>query len=155
MSREEKFTLYLELYDYFETRKTIPLYLETMKHYKSPEEMVVYETPYPSDLIVSKEINTSELASNIPEASVGNDILGVVLGNRNFNDPKIKSPQSTGEDVKLIRKYFKNLFNLDDIQISKLEIPTGNPLFIEFNSQNKIILCEYLDKERAKDLLVF
>ncbi len=54
-----------------------------------------------------------------------------------------------------IRALCKNLFKLDDIQISKLEIPTGNPLMIEFNSQNKIILCEYLDKERAKDLLVF
>ena len=54
-----------------------------------------------------------------------------------------------------IRALCKNLFNLDDIQISKLEIPTGNPLIIEFNSQNKIILCEYLDRERAKDLVVF
>ena len=54
-----------------------------------------------------------------------------------------------------IRALCKNLLNLDDIQISKLEIPTGNPLIIEFNSQNKIILCEYLDKERAKDLVVF
>tara|TARA_B100001248_G_scaffold82737_1_gene60255 strand:+ start:658 stop:1371 length:714 start_codon:yes stop_codon:yes gene_type:complete len=54
-----------------------------------------------------------------------------------------------------IRALCKNLFKLDDIQISKLEIPTGNPLIIEFNSQNKIILCEYLDKKRAKDLLVF
>ena len=54
-----------------------------------------------------------------------------------------------------IRAICKNLFNLDDIQISKLEIPTGNPLIIEFNLQNKIILCEYLNNERAKDLLVF
>ena len=54
-----------------------------------------------------------------------------------------------------IRALCKNLFKLDDIQISELEIPTGNPLIIKFNSQNKIILCEYLDKERAKDLLVF
>ena len=54
-----------------------------------------------------------------------------------------------------IRALCKNLFKLDDIQISKLEIPTGNPLIIEFNSQSKITLCEYLDKERAKDLLVF
>ena len=54
-----------------------------------------------------------------------------------------------------IRALCKNLFNLDENQISKLEIPTGNPLIIEFNSQNEIILCEYLDKERAKDLVVF
>ena len=54
-----------------------------------------------------------------------------------------------------IRALCKNLFDLDDAQISRLEIPTGNPLVIEFNAQNKIILCEYLDKERAKDLVVF
>ena len=54
-----------------------------------------------------------------------------------------------------IRALCKNLFDLDDTQISRLEIPTGNPLVIEFNAQNKIILCEYLDKERAKDLVVF
>tara|TARA_A100000164_G_scaffold291777_1_gene265227 strand:+ start:541 stop:1254 length:714 start_codon:yes stop_codon:yes gene_type:complete len=54
-----------------------------------------------------------------------------------------------------IRALCKSLFNLDNTQISKLEIPTGNPLIIEFNSQNKITLCEYLDKERAKNLVVF
>ena len=54
-----------------------------------------------------------------------------------------------------IRALCKNLFNLDNTQISKLEIPTGNPLMIEFNLQNKITHCEYLDKERAKDLVVF
>ena len=54
-----------------------------------------------------------------------------------------------------IRALCKNLFGLDDAQISRLEIPTGNPLVIEFNAQNKIIFCEYLDKERAKDLVVF
>ena len=54
-----------------------------------------------------------------------------------------------------IRALCKNLFNLDNNQISNLEIPTGNPLFIELNASSKIIKCEYLDKERAKDLLVF
>ena len=54
-----------------------------------------------------------------------------------------------------IRALCKNLFNLSNTQITKLEIPTGNPLIIEFNSNSKIVLCEYLDKDRAKDLLVF
>ena len=54
-----------------------------------------------------------------------------------------------------IRALCKNLFNLDSNQISKLEIPTGNPLIIELNENLKIIKCEYLDKERAKNLLVF
>ena len=53
-----------------------------------------------------------------------------------------------------IRALCKHLFNLDNNEISKLEIPTGNPLLIEFKN-NKISNCKYLDKERAKDLLVF
>ncbi len=54
-----------------------------------------------------------------------------------------------------IRALCKKLFNLDNNQISKLEIPTGNPLLIELNENLKIIKCEYLDKERSKDLLIF
>ncbi len=53
-----------------------------------------------------------------------------------------------------IRALCKNLFNLDNNEISKLEIPTGNPLLIEFEN-NKISNAKYLDKVRAKDLLVF
>ena len=54
-----------------------------------------------------------------------------------------------------IRALCKKLFNLDDKQVSNLEIPTGNPLLIELSENSKIIKCEYLNKERAKDLLVF
>ena len=54
-----------------------------------------------------------------------------------------------------IRALCKKLFSLDNIQISSLEIPTGNPLVIELNTSSKVIKCEYLDKQRAKDLLVF
>ena len=54
-----------------------------------------------------------------------------------------------------IRALCKFLFELDNKQISSLEIPTGNPLIIEFEQDMKIKNCEYLDKERAKDLLVF
>ena len=53
-----------------------------------------------------------------------------------------------------IRALCKHLFNLDDTEISKLEIPTGNPLLIEFEN-NKVTKCKYLDQDRAKDLLVF
>ncbi len=53
-----------------------------------------------------------------------------------------------------IRALCKYLFILDKTQISKLEIPTGNPLLIEFEN-NKISKCKYLNKERAKDLLVY
>ena len=53
-----------------------------------------------------------------------------------------------------IRALCKHLFNLDNNKISKLEIPTGNPLLIKLVN-NKISNCKYLDPDRAKDLLVF
>ena len=54
-----------------------------------------------------------------------------------------------------IRALCKYLFKLDNNQISRLEIPTGNPLLINLEGINKITECRYLDNERAKDLLVF
>ena len=54
-----------------------------------------------------------------------------------------------------IRALCKDLFELDDNQISKLEIPTGNPLMISLDTNLKIKKCKYLDKERAKDLVVY
>jgi len=54
-----------------------------------------------------------------------------------------------------IRALCKFLFKLDDKKISLLEIPTGNPLSIDLNVDQKITECKYLDKDRAEDLLVF
>ena len=75
-----------------------------------------------------------------------------------FYTEEIKN--KTGENILIsahgnsIRALCKHLFNLDDNEISKLEIPTGNPLLIELKN-GKISNCKYLDQDRAKDLLVF
>ena len=54
-----------------------------------------------------------------------------------------------------IRSLCKYLFNLDNNQITSLEIPTGNPLIMKLDDNLKINECKYLDKERSKNLLVF
>ncbi len=54
-----------------------------------------------------------------------------------------------------IRSLCKYLFKLDEKKISLLEIPTGNPLIINFEKNNKIIECKYLDQSRAKNLIAF
>ena len=54
-----------------------------------------------------------------------------------------------------IRALCKYLFKLDESQVSKLEIPTGNPLLIDLDKTNKVTSCKYLDSERTKDLVVF
>ena len=54
-----------------------------------------------------------------------------------------------------IRALCKFLFKLDNQKITLLEIPTGNPLLISLDLKQNIKKCSYLDKNRAKDLLVF
>ena len=54
-----------------------------------------------------------------------------------------------------IRALCKYLFKLDENQISRLEIPTGNPLLISLDKDKKVTDCKYLDSERAKDLVIF
>ena len=54
-----------------------------------------------------------------------------------------------------IRALCKFLFKLDNKKVSLLEIPTGNPLLINLDLKLKITECKYLDKDRAKDLIIF
>ena len=53
-----------------------------------------------------------------------------------------------------IRSLLKYLFKIDNNEISKLEIPTGNPLVLKFDKKN-LKEARYLDEIRAKDLIKF
>ena len=78
---------------------------------------------------------------------------------KSYYDNKIKNNLNKGNIVIVahgnsLRALCKFLFKLDETQISKLEIPTGNPLLIRIE-RNKVNECKYLDKSRAKDLLTY
>jgi 2,3-bisphosphoglycerate-dependent phosphoglycerate mutase len=45
------------------------------------------------------------------------------------------------------------LFNISDEKINELEIPTGNPLVIEFDQNLKIKDMQYLDRSREKTII--
>ena len=52
-----------------------------------------------------------------------------------------------------LRALCKYLLNISDIEINELEIPTGNPLIIDFDDQMEINKYFYLDKARAKNII--
>ena len=52
-----------------------------------------------------------------------------------------------------LRALCKYLFKISDKKINELEIPTGNPIVIEFDTNLKIEKCYYLDKSRAKTII--
>ena len=79
-TREDDFTIELELYDYFETRKTVPIFIETMKTYKGKDQLVFYDTPYPKDLIIGEKKILPDIITNIPRVSLDRETIGIVLG---------------------------------------------------------------------------
>tara|TARA_Y100000816_G_scaffold277258_1_gene247225 strand:- start:7 stop:714 length:708 start_codon:yes stop_codon:yes gene_type:complete len=110
------------------------------------------KNPYhPVNIETYKEIPLE----NIPDTESLKDTYERVI---NFYKKEIKNKMSKNILISAhgnsIRALCKFLFKLNDNIISKLEIPTGNPLLINLNN-SKILNCEYLDKGRAKDLLVF
>ena len=52
-----------------------------------------------------------------------------------------------------LRALCKNLFIISDTKINELEIPTGNPLMIDFDNDLTIKNIEYLDKSREKKII--
>ena len=95
---------------------------------------------------------------NIPDTESLKDTYERVM---KFYDNEIQDKLQNNENILIsahgnsIRALCKFLFKLDNDKISLLEIPTGNPLLINLDKELNIKECFYLDKERAKDLLVF
>ena len=120
----------------------------------SPDPLSRNNPNHPINIDVYKDIPLE----NIPDTESLKDTYNRVLPyfkkeiQNKLDNNKNVLVAAHGNSIRAICKY---LFPLDDKKIAKLEIPTGNPLLINFNEKNKIIKCFYLDKERTKDLIVF
>ena len=70
--------------------------------------------------------------------------------NKNLKNGKNILVSAHGNSLRALCKY---LFKISDTKINELEIPTGNPLIIEFDNQLKIQKYYYLDDSRAKNII--
>tara|TARA_B100000427_G_C15400603_1_gene547463 strand:+ start:62 stop:775 length:714 start_codon:yes stop_codon:yes gene_type:complete len=52
-----------------------------------------------------------------------------------------------------IRALGKKIFNISDKSINLLEIPTGNPLVIDFDTSGKFVNAKYLDQSRKTKII--
>ena len=71
--------------------------------------------------------------------------------NKNLKNGKNILISAHGNSLRALCKY---LFKISDTKINELEIPTGNPLIIEFDNQLKIQKYYYLDDSRAKEIIL-
>ena len=76
-----------------------------------------------------------------------------------FYENEIKKSLSEDKNILVsahgnsLRALCKFLFKISDEKINELEIPTGNPLVIEFEKNLNIKKYFYLDEERAKNII--
>ena len=76
-----------------------------------------------------------------------------------FFESKIKPDLQNDKNIIIaahgnsLRALCKKIFNISDKKINELEIPTGNPLVIEFNQNLEIKDIQYLDKSREKTII--
>lgn len=117
-----------------------------------PPEKLDKDSPYhPLNNIIYKDIPKNL----IPDTESLKDTYDRVIPYyKNYIMENIKNNVLISAHGNSIRALCKFLFNLDNKDISKLEIPTGNPLILKFEN-GKIISANYLDKERSKNLIIF
>ena len=118
-----------------------------------PEPLNKNSSYHPNNIKIYKEIPKE----NIPDTESLKDTYERVLKYyKEEIQKKLKNENvlisAHGNSIRALCKY---LFKLNNDQISSLEIPTGNPLIIELTEELKINNCKYLDKDRAKDLVIF
>ncbi len=111
------------------------------------------ENPYhPSNIEIYKNIPLDKIPSTESLKDTYERVIDFYKKKIEILDDKNILISAHGNSIRALCKY---LFNLDNGKISKLEIPTGNPLLIELYNGKKITSAKYLDSDRAKDLLVF
>ena len=111
------------------------------------------ENPYhPSNIKIYKNIPQDKIPSTESLKDTYERVIDFYKKKIEIVNDKNILISAHGNSIRALCKY---LFDLDNDEISKLEIPTGNPLIIELSNEKKIISAKYLDSDRAKDLLVF
>ena len=122
------------------------------RSWDNPPEPLKQNNPYhPINMDIYKNIPREK----IPDTeSLKNTYDRVVPYYEKNIKPKLNRNIIISAHGNSIRSLCKFLFNINNDEISKLEIPTGNPLLIKFKDDS-VVSANYLDKERAKDLLIF
>ncbi len=123
------------------------------RSWDKPPEPLNKKNPYhPLNIEIYKDIPKNK----IPDTESLKDTYNRVIPYfKKYIEKKISENVMISAHGNSIRSLCKYLFDISDDEISKLEIPTGNPLILQFDENIKLLDAKYLDKERAKDLIKF
>ena len=137
LAKKDRFTVYFDTYDYFDVRNTIPMHLETLKHYKGKDDLEAIDVAIADFSPPAQKPKDHKLLINLPNANLSREMIGVVIGNKQFWTEKIPGNNSSEEDVKIVRKYYNKLLGMKNHQM----IPSQFWLFengVTINNFNEI-----------------
>ncbi len=118
----------------------------------SPEPLSTNSPYHPSNIEIYNDIPKEKLPDT---ESLKDTYERVVPYYKNEIQSKLEKNIVVSAHGNSIRSICKFLFNLNNSEITKLEIPTGNPLILTFDENKNLTDAKYLDQSRAKDLIKF
>tara|TARA_B100001741_G_scaffold263020_1_gene227546 strand:+ start:260 stop:970 length:711 start_codon:yes stop_codon:yes gene_type:complete len=125
---------------------------ELRRSWDVPPEPLNKNNPYhPANIGIYNNIPREKLPDTESLKDTYERVIKYYLDNIKKNLDKNILIAAHGNSIRALCKY---LFDLDNEIISKLEIPTGNPLLLTFDN-HKVKEAKYLDASRAKDLIKF
>ena len=117
---------------------------------KPPDNLDASSIYHPNNIDIYKNISKDKIPNTESLRDTYERVVPYFKKNINNINKNILI-SAHGNSIRALCKY---LFGLNNDNISKLEIPTGNPLLLEIEN-DKAKSGKYLDSERAKDLIIF
>ena len=135
-SDKENFTVEFEITDYLDTKIKEKINLETMRHYREPDDLVkramgtMVVDSYP-DMIGDIMVD-----SRIPFGRKNPNAIAIILATENYDDSNYPDLKYANRDGIVLRKYFQNAFGLSDYQLlpSKIWQMEGGPTLTDLQN---------------------
>ena len=135
-SDKENFTVEFEITDYLDTKIKEKINLETMRHYREPDDLVkramgtMVVDSYP-DMIGDIMVD-----SRIPFGRKNPNAIAIILATENYDDSIYPDLKYANRDGIVLRKYFQNAFGLSDYQLlpSKIWQMEGGPTLTDLQN---------------------
>ena len=166
LSKENNFSIDLEITDYLGNTNPVRLDLETMRQYRSPANLTAQSIGTDNVDYYPDELGEVDVDRRVPLGRKNPNALAIILATEFYDDLNYKPLNYASRDSEVIRKYFKQTFGLSDFQLMPSKTwqmeggPTGNDLINIFDPfqgdlRKRIITAEKYSSIEEVDIYLY